>query len=117
MNGDWIHNADAALPIIKHAYERGINTWDTADFYSQGQSEEILGKAIKELGIKRETVVIMTKCFFGIGDEVIGENGRIMPEVAMVNDGAMVNRVGLSSKFFSTHLLSFVCCVVGKGVW
>lgn len=42
-------------------YENGINTFDTANVYSNGESERILGKALKEYNIPRENVVIMTK--------------------------------------------------------
>jgi aryl-alcohol dehydrogenase-like predicted oxidoreductase len=39
----------------------GINTWDTANVYSNGDSERIIGKAIKQLEIPRERLVILTK--------------------------------------------------------
>lgn len=35
----WIMDEASALPLIKHAYDRGINTWDVADTYSNGRSE------------------------------------------------------------------------------
>ena len=44
-----------------HRYDNGINTFDTADLYSDGESERILGKALKAHNIPRENVVIMTK--------------------------------------------------------
>ncbi|MFR6362444.1 aldo/keto reductase [Amedibacterium intestinale] len=49
--------------IIKKALDLGINFFDTADVYSLGESERILGKAIKEYA-DREEVVIATKVFF-----------------------------------------------------
>ncbi|CAI6340373.1 unnamed protein product [Periconia digitata] len=98
LNGSWVHDASASLPLLKHAYDLGINTWDTADVYSQGQSEQIIAQAIKEYGMKREKLVIMTKCFFGVGDEVVGDKGEFLSGQAAVNDGGMVNRVGLSRK-------------------
>ena len=52
-----------ALELLKAAYDRGVNTWDTAAMYSNGISEEIFGKAIKQLNIPREKVVILTKCY------------------------------------------------------
>ncbi|OJJ79154.1 aldo/keto reductase [Aspergillus glaucus CBS 516.65] len=91
---DWVLNEDEALPLVEHAYKRGINTWDTADVYSHGQSEEILGKALKKYNIPRNRVVLLTKCFFGVDDE-----GKMPPISASgVNDGEFVNRVGLSRK-------------------
>lgn len=73
---------------------QGINTWDTADIYSHGKSEEIIGKAIKEYKIPRNRLVILSKCYFGVSDD------GTFPSVATsaVNDGPMVNRQGLSRK-------------------
>ena len=47
--------------IVMCRYEHGIQTFDTADVYSNGVSERILGNAIKQLGLRREEIVIMTK--------------------------------------------------------
>ncbi len=49
-----------AIPIIKLAYDEGINFFDTADIYSQGSSERLLGKVIKKF-FKRENLIIATK--------------------------------------------------------
>lgn len=91
---DWVLNEADTLPLLKHAYDVGINTWDTADVYSNGRSEEIIGKALKQYKIPRNRVVILSKCYFGVDDE-----GR-QPLISAVstNDGGMVNRVGLSRK-------------------
>lgn len=51
--------------LIKTAYEAGINFFDTAEFYSHGESEKSLGLAIKELKINRNELVITTKIFNG----------------------------------------------------
>ena len=91
---EWVLNEEESLPLLHHAYQMGINTWDTADVYSMGKSEELVGKALKLYNIPRERVVIMSKCFFGVADD-----GSMPPILAMTsNDGAMVNRVGLSRK-------------------
>ncbi|KAF2401007.1 Aldo/keto reductase [Trichodelitschia bisporula] len=90
----WVLNEDEALPLLKHAFERGINTWDTADTYSNGRSEEIIGKALRTYEIPRQGVVIMTKLFFGVDG-----SGNQPPIAALAaNDGVWVNRVGLSRK-------------------
>ncbi|KAL4882038.1 NADP-dependent oxidoreductase domain-containing protein [Aspergillus karnatakaensis] len=97
---DWVLDEDKALPLIEHAYNRGINTWDTADIYSHGASERIVGKALKQYNIPRHRVVIMTKCFYGVDDQ-----GGLPPIAACTrNDGEMANRVGLSRK----HILDAV---------
>lgn len=62
-------NHRQALPLLKAAYDRGLNTWDTADIYSNGHSEEVIAKAIKTYHIPRDKVVLMTKCFAYIGEE------------------------------------------------
>jgi len=60
---------EESLELLKAAYDRGINTWDTANAYSNGLSEEIFGNAIRKFNIPREKVVIMTKCFLHVGEE------------------------------------------------
>jgi aryl-alcohol dehydrogenase-like predicted oxidoreductase len=65
----WVLDEDESLEILKAAYDRGINTWDTANAYSNGLSEEVLGKAIRKFNIPREKLVIMTKCFLYVGEE------------------------------------------------
>lgn len=65
---DWVLDEEAAAPFFRQAWEAGMNFFDTADMYSQGVSEEVLGRAIKNLGIRRETVVIATKLHNPMGD-------------------------------------------------
>ena len=50
------------MPLLKAAYDRGVNTWDTANVYSNGDSERIIAKAIKKYQIPRRKLVIATKC-------------------------------------------------------
>ena len=57
----WVLDADASLPLLKAAYDRGITTWDTANVYSNGASELVIGRAIVEYKLPREQLVIMTK--------------------------------------------------------
>ncbi|KAL7626368.1 hypothetical protein AAE478_003140 [Parahypoxylon ruwenzoriense] len=64
----WAIDEEEALPLLKDAYDKGLNTWDTANVYSQGSSEIIVGKALKKYNIPREKVVIMTKCFWAVGE-------------------------------------------------
>ncbi|KAH8811984.1 aldo-keto reductase-like protein [Xylogone sp. PMI_703] len=88
----WVIDEEQSLPLLKHAYDLGINTWDTADAYSNGISEQIIGKALKKYNIPRHRVVILTKCYFGVSDD----GSQMLWPVS--NDGDMVNRVGLSRK-------------------
>jgi len=63
----WILDEEAALPFYRQAIDAGINFFDTADLYSQGKSEEVTGRALKKLGVRREQVVIATKLFYPTG--------------------------------------------------
>jgi len=74
-----------ATGLVKLALDGGINFFDTADVYSQGQSEAVLGAGLKELGVDRESVVIATK--------VRGAMSRAAGEGT-----GDVNNVGLSRK-------------------
>ena len=56
----WSLDEASSRPLIKHALEAGINFFDTANMYSQGSSEEILGRALKDFA-KRDDIVIATK--------------------------------------------------------
>ncbi|MCR5349423.1 MAG: aldo/keto reductase [Acholeplasmatales bacterium] len=64
---EWTLDYETSKEIIKHALDLGINFFDTANVYSHGTSEEFLGRALKELGVKRSDVVIATKVFFNAG--------------------------------------------------
>ncbi|KAF2103807.1 aldo-keto reductase [Rhizodiscina lignyota] len=91
----WVLDEEKSLPLLKYAYEKGINTWDTADAYSQGQSEIIVGKALRQFNIPRESLVILSKCYFGVSPT--GDPSMSFA-VGTQNSGYMLNRVGLSRK-------------------
>jgi aryl-alcohol dehydrogenase (NADP+) len=59
----WVLEEPESVPFIRHAWEKGVTFFDTADMYSKGRSEEILGRALKALG-PREEQVVATKVFF-----------------------------------------------------
>ena len=69
---DWVLPEDQSRPIIRRALELGINFLDTADMYSLGVSEEVLGRAIKDHA-QRKDVIIATKVYWPTGD---GPNDR-----------------------------------------
>jgi len=69
----WVLDEEASRPLIRQALEAGINFFDTADMYSLGASEEVLGRALRDFGPPRENVVIATKVFYPVGD---GPNQR-----------------------------------------
>jgi 1-deoxyxylulose-5-phosphate synthase len=59
----WVLDEAQSRPFVARALEHGINFFDTADMYSKGVSEEVLGRALKE-HVARDQVVIATKAFF-----------------------------------------------------
>jgi 1-deoxyxylulose-5-phosphate synthase len=65
----WVLDEAAGKPFIKRALELGINFFDTADMYSVGESEAVLGRALKDFGPPRDQVVIATKLFFPLKDD------------------------------------------------
>jgi aryl-alcohol dehydrogenase-like predicted oxidoreductase len=64
---------DDADTLLRTAIESGVNFIDTADVYAGGRSEEITGQAIRNLGLKRDEIVVATKGFGATGE---GPNGR-----------------------------------------
>ncbi|RDX46678.1 Aldo/keto reductase [Lentinus brumalis] len=91
----WMLPEEEAIKHIKFAYDHGITTFDTADAYSNGLSEIILGNAIKKLELPRDELVIMTKVFAPIPkDHVTSLWAKgIKPE-----DVGIINQKGLSRK-------------------
>ena len=69
---EWVLDETASRPFFKQALDLGINFFDTADMYSLGASEEVTGRALKEMA-KRDQVVIATKVYNPMGK---GPNDR-----------------------------------------
>ena len=62
----WVLDESASRPFIARALEHGINFFDTADMYSRGVSEQVLGRALKAQ--TRDQLVIATKAFYPVTD-------------------------------------------------
>lgn len=92
----WTLGEDASRPIIRHAVEQGINFFDTANSYSAGTSEIILGKLLREF-TRREETVIATKEFFPAnmweGASRPNEQG-LSRKAIMANIDASLSRLG-----------------------
>jgi len=67
---DWVLEEQDAKPFVKRALDAGINFFDTADVYSLGESERVTGNLLKSLGVARDQVVIATKVFNSMSDDV-----------------------------------------------
>ena len=68
--GSWVTfsfqlDKSKAKKTMKHAYDAGINFFDNAEVYAAGESEKIMGEALNELGLKRDTYTVSSKVFFG----------------------------------------------------
>lgn len=70
---EWVLDEEQSRPYIQRALEMGINFFDTADVYSDGMSETVLGRALRDFAASRDEVVIATKVYFPMG---LGPNDR-----------------------------------------
>ena len=67
---DWILDEAQARPFVQRALDAGINFFDTADVYSLGESEKVLGNLLKALGARRDELIIATKVYHPISEDV-----------------------------------------------
>ena len=65
----WVLEEEEARPFIRKSLEFGINYFDTADMYSVGKSEEVLGRALKDFAPGRDRVVVATKVYMPMSDD------------------------------------------------
>ena len=87
----WTLREDEARPILRAALDAGINFFDTANAYSGGTSEEIVGKVLKEYGV-REEIVLATKLYYPMGD---GPNRKGLSRKAIMQEiDASLRRLG-----------------------
>ncbi|KAJ7644828.1 Aldo/keto reductase [Roridomyces roridus] len=92
--GAWVLPYEEGSKHIKAAYDAGINAFDTAETYSNGLSEEVLGRAIKEHNLPRDEIVVLTKCFMGISRDPT----KSIVTATSVAEG-YTNQYGLSRKY------------------
>jgi len=69
--GSWVTygkqvDVDAAIACMKTAYDAGVNFFDNAEIYARGQSEELMGAALKKLGFRRASYLVSTKLYWGL---------------------------------------------------
>ncbi|KAJ7479532.1 Aldo/keto reductase [Mycena latifolia] len=98
----WTLDEEESIKHIKYAYEAGIQTFDTANMYSNGMSEIVLGNAIKKLQLPREEIVVMTKVRHPVGKTLDVKPLDLF--LAGPDTRGYVNQYGLSRK----HILSSV---------
>lgn len=66
---------NTAEELMKVAYENGINFFDNAEIYARGQSEIVMGHILKKMGWSRDTFVVSSKVFFGVGGKLPNQTG------------------------------------------
>ncbi|EJC99605.1 Aldo/keto reductase [Fomitiporia mediterranea MF3/22] len=91
---NWVLSEEQALPILKAAWDLGINTFDTANFYSNGESERVIAKFLEKYNIPREKVVIMDKIYNLVSEHDITVPAPFVPD--LWNQRDFVNQGGLS---------------------
>lgn len=90
--GSWVTygtqlDAGGAHDCMKLAYDRGVNFFDNAEVYANGQSEEVMGAALQRLGWKRSTYLVSTKLFWG--GEGVNEKGLSRKHILEGTDAAL----------------------------
>src|SRR5215475_5406250 len=85
---EWVLEEEESRPFIQRALEAGINFFDTADMYSLGASEEVVGRALKDFGPSRDKVVIATKVFNPMGDDP-NQRGLSRKHIMHAIDGSL----------------------------
>lgn len=77
--GSWVTfgrqmGLESVKETIKYAFDQGVNFFDNAEVYANGQSEELMGQAFKSLGIPRHHYILSTKFYWGIEDRINFKN-------------------------------------------
>ena len=88
----WVLDEDTSRPFLKRALEHGINFFDTADMYSRGVSEQVVGRALKEFA-KRDEIVLATKVFYSVENHPNG--GGLSRKHIMSAIDASLSRLGM----------------------
>ena len=90
---EWVLDEDESHPIIDRAIDLGINFFDTANMYSRGESERILGDALEG---RREEAVVATKCFFQMDDDDPNSGGLSRKAIEQELE-ASLDRLGMDT--------------------
>ncbi len=90
---DWVLDEEESLPVIERAIDLGINFFDTANMYSRGDSERVLGRALEG---RREESVVATKCYFQM-DEDNPHSGGLSRKAIEQELAASLDRLGMET--------------------
>ncbi|AEJ18965.1 potassium channel beta subunit family protein [Gracilinema caldarium] len=105
--GSWVTygsqvDIDAAAAMLKAAYDQGVNFFDNAESYAGGKSEEIMGAALKKLGLRRSSYLVSTKFYWGLHE---GPN-----EKNTLNRKYLMQAIDGSLKRFGLEYVDLVFC-------
>lgn len=99
---DWVLDDRQSRPFIEQALNAGINFFDTADMYSDGASEEVVGRALRDFA-RREEVVLATKVHNPTGNKTPNEQGLSRKHIHHAID-ASLTRLGMDYvDLYQTH--------------
>jgi len=84
----WVLDEASSRPFIQRAIEHGINFFDTADMYSRGESERVLGRALKDFA-RRDQVVVATKAFYPATGDGPNDRGLSRKHLMDAIDGSL----------------------------
>ncbi|WP_457808782.1 aldo/keto reductase [Kushneria sp. EE4] len=99
---DWVLDDKQSRPFIEQALNAGINFFDTADMYSDGASEEVVGRALRDFA-RREEVVLATKVYNPTGNKTPNEQGLSRKHIHHAID-ASLTRLGMDYvDLYQTH--------------
>ncbi len=119
--GSWVTfgkqvDLKSAVEMMAEAYDSGVNFFDNAEAYAGGQSEEIMGKALRKLGWPRGSYLVSTKFFWGLNDGVNQSN--------TLNRKYLLEAIGGSLRRFGLDYVDLLYChrddpetPVGEVVW
>jgi len=98
--GSWVTfgtqvDTELAKSCLAAARDAGVNFFDNAEAYAGGQSEQIMGDAIRELGWERHSYVLSTKVFFGIHGEIVNMRNTLNRKYLMHAIEGSLERLGL----------------------
>uniref|UniRef100_A0A7C3EDN6 Aldo/keto reductase n=1 Tax=Gracilinema caldarium TaxID=215591 RepID=A0A7C3EDN6_9SPIR len=97
--GSWVTygsqvDIDASAAMLKAAYDQGVNFFDNAESYAGGKSEEIMGAALKKLGLRRASYLVSTKFYWGLNEGPNEKNTLNRKYLMQAIDGSLA-RFGL----------------------
>lgn len=97
---DWVLDEEESYEFIDRAIELGINFFDTANMYSEGESERILGNALEG---RREEAVVASKCYFQMDDDDPNSGGLSRKAIEQELDNSL-DRLGMDTvDIYQTH--------------